>query len=165
MNKLKLSAPWVSYYKKLCAMFGEDPDIKITYDEDDPTVRMYVDNQKKAEALQILLPTSIKFGSVTLNIDIIPANTQFKNKNELLRDALEGNPAFEYAVTIDNVLSNSVNYFVFKNKVVQYFNDDLGDINGNRSTLYQKIAKEIFGEIPGIFYCTEGPKEVGDDNS
>lgn len=43
---------------------------------------------------------------------------------------------------------------MFKNKVVQYFNDDLSDANGVCSTLYQEIAKRIFGENPMIYFCT-----------
>lgn len=47
------------------------------------------------------------------------------------------------------------------NKVVQYFNDDLGDAHGVCSTLYQEIAKDVFGEHEGIFFCTNLP---ADDN-
>lgn len=48
-------------------------------------------------------------------------------------------------------------YVVFKNCVVQFFNDNLNDIYGNISTLYQDIAREIFAdaEWEGVFYCTD----------
>lgn len=55
----------------------------------------------------------------------------------------------------EGIFSNPITYIVFKNKVVQFWNDDLSDIYGNRSTLYQDIAKEIFGESSGIFFCTD----------
>lgn len=165
MDKLKLSSPWVTYYRELKALFGDDPDITMTLDEDNCAVKIFINNEKKAEALQILLPSIIKFGNVTLTVDVIPANTKVMSKVELFRTAFEGNPAFRYCATLEDVLVNPITYFVFKNKVVQYYNDDLGDVNGNKSTLYQEIAKNIFGDIPGIFYCTEEIEEKENEDA
>ena len=53
------------------------------------------------------------------------------------------------------------NYVVFENKVVQFFNDDLSDIHGNKSTLYQEIAKDIFGDCDNIYFCTDTKEEIG----
>jgi hypothetical protein len=47
---------------------------------------------------------------------------------------------------------------VFVPKVVQYYTDNLGDINGFRTTLYQELAKELFGESEltrGVYFCTD----------
>ena len=79
----------------------------------------------------------------------------------MFRKAFEGNPAFSYAVTVGGISSNDFNYVVFKNKVVQYWNDNLGDINGNESTLYQEIAKDIFEDCTGIYFCTDTEKNLG----
>ena len=39
---------------------------------------------------------------------------------------------------------------------MQYFNDDISDINGNCSTLAEDIARDIFvGELPN--FCTDLP--------
>jgi hypothetical protein len=43
---------------------------------------------------------------------------------------------------------------VFEKKVVQFFNDQLDDINGNKSTLYQDIAKDVFEKHEGVYFCT-----------
>ena len=49
----------------------------------------------------------------------------------------------------------SFHYAVFQSKVVQFFNDDMSDINGNCTTLYQEIAKDVFsGRAEGVFFCT-----------
>ena len=48
---------------------------------------------------------------------------------------------------------------VFQNKVVQYFSDNMQDINGFTSTLYQEIAKELFGVDGGLYFCTDLPAE------
>ena len=60
------------------------------------------------------------------------------------------------------MVDNNV-YIVFKNKVVQYFNDDLKDVNGFCSTLYQKIAKDIFAEngCETACYCTDVSENLG----
>lgn len=160
MNNFKLSSPWANYYKKIVALFGEDPDIKIVYDEDENLLKLFVDGTDKAEAIDGLLPEEKVFGNVTMKIAIIPANTEM-TKVDMFRKAFEGNPAFSYAVTVGGISSNDFNYVVFKNKVVQYWNDNLGDINGNESTLYQEIAKDIFEDCTGIYFCTDTEKNLG----
>jgi len=53
------------------------------------------------------------------------------------------------------LFNNPVDYVVFRNEVVQFFNDEMGDPNGLKSTLYQDIAKDVFADKDGIFFCTE----------
>lgn len=120
---------------------------------------MYVDNEAKADAISKLLPVEKAFGNVVLKITIIPANHPL-NKMRLFQEAFAGNPALSYTETVDGIFSNSINYIVFKNKVVQFFNDDISDINGLCSTLYQDIAKEVFGSEEGFFFCTDLPKAI-----
>ena len=47
-KKVKLSAPWVTFYRELEALFGEDPDVTVKYDEKKNVVELYVENEKKA---------------------------------------------------------------------------------------------------------------------
>lgn len=159
MARLKLTPPWVNYYYELNAMFGEDDDIKIVYDEDENIINLYVNRDTKAEALAELLPDEKEFGNVTLKINIIPANSpsnyRFCSCKGLFEKAFIGNPAFVYTKTIEGIFTNPITYVVFANEVVQYYNDNLSDINGMRSTLYQEIAKDLFGERDGVFYCTD----------
>ena len=158
MNKVTLTTPWAEYYNELEALFAEDPDVKIAYDNDEYTVKIFVDGTAKADALAQLLPTEKAFGNVTLTIIVVPAN-ESPTRASLIRDAFMGNEALSYIQSIEGIMSNPMTFVVFKNKVVQYFNDDLGDINGMRSTLYQDIAKEIIGQEGGIFFCTDLPDE------
>ena len=74
MAKLNLSPPWVVYYRKLSAFFREDSEVKITYDDIEQEIKLYVDNAEKAVALENLLPKEQNFGNVTLYITIVPAN-------------------------------------------------------------------------------------------
>lgn len=155
MNKPKLASPWISFYREIEAMFKEDEQVHPVYDEENNVVKLYVENQEKAEALEKILPDHRTFGNVTVTVTVIPANKLAEVRDTWFRKAFEGNPAVSYITTITDVFNNPITYVVFKNKVVQYYNDDLGDVHGNRSTLYQDIAKEIFEDHEGIFFCTD----------
>lgn len=150
---MKLSAPWVNFYNEIKALFEEDPEIKIAFDEEVPEVKLFVENPRKADALMQLLPTEKVFGNVTMKVTVVPADVE-ETKLDLISEAFFGNPILAYVWSADTPLG-TFNYAVFENKVVQYFNDDISDINGNRSTLYQEIAKDVFGTDGGVMFCTE----------
>ena len=57
--------------------------------------------------------------------------------------------------TFETPFQDEINYVIFANEVVQYYNDDMRDFNGVRSTLYQYIADELFKTRPDTHYCTE----------
>lgn len=152
---VRMISPWVNFYKEIEALFGEDPDINIIFDNDNMKINLYVEKQEKAEALSQLLPDERVFGNITVKVAVIPANFQYVPTIKLFEDAFENNPVFSYANSIEGLFSNPINYVVFKNKVVQYYNDDLGDANGVRSTLYQEIAKDVFGDGINVNFCTD----------
>lgn len=154
-NKFKLSAPWTIYYREIQALFGQDPEISIEYNEDKVEIKLYVTNFEKAEALQQLLPCEKIFGKVILKTTIVPANKETKLTRSVFQKAFNGNPAFSYVYRVDNVFTNPIDYVVFKKEVVQYFNDDLSDIHGVKSTLYEDIARDVFGNIPGTYFNTD----------
>lgn len=152
---MNMSAPWISYYHKLVALFGEDPDIKINFEENTNTIRFYVEGQNKAEALEKLLPAEKEFGTMKIFTEIIPANEKLSNAN-LFRNAFEGNPLYEDMIIVrPEGSSNPFTYMMFKKQVVQYWDDNLGDPHGNISTLAQNIAQEIFRNTEGVYFCTE----------
>lgn len=155
MENIKMVSPWIGYYKEIKSLFQEDYTVKVKYDDSKNTIKLYVEDEEKADALAQLLPNRKVFGNITVNIDVIPANKVETPKIDLFRKAFEGNGAVAYIETVDNVSSNAFHFVVFQPEIVQYYNDDLSDINGLRSTLYQDIAKEIFGEREGIYFCTD----------
>ena len=156
---MKLASPWVNFYRELEALFSQDPEVRVVYGEEANEVKLYVENARKADALTQLLPVEKTFGNVTLKVTVIPANEMTVSKADLLSEAFDGNPALSYIQHVDAVIG-SFDYAVFQNRVVQYFNDDLSDINGLKSTLYQDIAKDVFGEDAGVFFCTEAPANL-----
>lgn len=162
MAKVNLSSPWVEFYNKIKAMFACDPEVKVVYDEDSNSVKLYVDDHNKAEALTQLLPAEKTWGNVTLKIEVVPCNDEKELTDaDLFRIAFENNPAFSFDKTVEGVFENPITYIVFENRVVQFWDDNLGDIYGNQSTLYQEIARDVFGERNGIFYCTDREDPVG----
>lgn len=160
---LNISSPWVTYYRKLEALFGEDPDIMVDFEYDEnesPVVKLYVTGADKAEALAKILPVERTFGNVTVNTIIVPSNRE-ETKADVFVKAFTGNPAFSYGVTVDNPFVHGVGYVVFRNKVVQFFNDDISDVNGFETTLYENIADDVFGDNAGVFFCTDTPSNTG----
>lgn len=158
--RFKLSPPWVEYVNKLEALFDGDPQIAFNVDYDNMVVALAGNNGEKNAALQRLLPTEKKFGNIALKImvDGPIANIAFPTQKDLFDTAFKGNPAYAYSVTPgDNVWFFSMTYVVFKNCVVQFFNDNLNDCHGLISTLYQDIAAEIFEEanLNGVYYNTD----------
>lgn len=156
MAKVNLSSPWSNYYKEVKTLFELDPDVNVVFDEENYTLKLYVDGDVKANAIEQLLPQEKTFGNVSVTIQVIPANKTAKNRVELIEAAFRGNPALSYIKTIEGIFTTPINYVVFKNAVVQYFTDNLADIHGFRSTLYQEIAREIIGcDDDNIYFCTD----------
>ena len=153
MENMKLSPPWITFVHEVEALFEEDTDVKIKFDENENNLKLYVSALRKADALTKLLPTEKDFGNVKLKISVIPPNTE-PTKADLFDEAFFGNPAVQGVYAFDSPFG-TVSYVVFRNKVVQFFNDQMDDINGNKSTLFQDIAKEVFGTDHGVFYCTD----------
>ena len=105
---------------------------------------------------------------MTLYITIIPANkTCFEsikagystNSNDIVRICFN-NRAVVNVQVVDGIMTNKMTFVIFKKEVVQYFTDDIGDYHGICSTLYQDLAKEIFGSIDGVFFCTDNETKL-----
>lgn len=162
MAKIGLSSPWVLFYHEVEAFFKGDPEVNVVYNEEENILKLFVDNQIKADALMNLMPQQKDFGSVTLPIIIIPSNEKVAfhapfaktDTKNLIAVALEENSILS-AIYETTLFSHPITYVVFKPRVIQYFTDSLADINGLCSTLAQEIAKDIFTEIEGVYYCTD----------
>ena len=157
MAIVNLSAPWMTFYKKVNALFKNDLEVFVLYDDEAKEIKLFVDNPDKADALAQLIPVTHEFGNVTLKVTVVPPNkVRYGEPAEAsFETALAGNGAFSYAVTVGGVLPFDITYVVFKKEVVQFFNDDLSDIHGNCTTLYQNIAEDVFGKRSGVFFCTD----------
>lgn len=156
---IKLSAPWIEYYRKVNAFFECDENVRVIYNDEEKTITLYVDGSEKASALDAILNKEITFGKITVKILVKPANKQTSLSTiqieNVFEEAFEGNEVLSYVQRISGIMTNDIIYVVFAKQVVQYFNDDLGDANGVCSTLYQNIANDIFVKQPNVYYCTD----------
>ena len=159
MYSVGASSPWISFARKLYMLFGQDPDINIIYDNDDPEIKLYVNNNLKANALEKKLPTSVDFGNVSLKITVIPNNKE-ENNIDIFKDIFTGNPIFKGITVDDNPMAPGFTHVIFENKVVQFFDDQLNDPNGFESTLYEDIARKVFDNTEGVFFNTEASDDA-----
>lgn len=156
-TKTGMYSPWVVFVNQIKALFANDPDVDVEYHSDEQTINLYVADSDKADALMKIMPMSKKFGNITVYVRVIPAND---NNGEYLAKCFEtafyGNDAFSHLTTVkDAFMSNPLSYCVFKKEVVQYPNDNIFDEHGVCSTLYQDLAHDIFGDVHGVFFCTD----------
>ena len=168
--KLKLSPPWVTYVNKLIALFGQDPEITIKVVGSH--IKINVDNEEKALLLTKWLPYGKNFGNYNITLAVYPPNiaadkeelnSRLKLSTEIENLPLDRqfdlvfahNPVYSFSHRTEGLFFNDVVYVVFKNEVVQFFNDNLNDIYGNVSTLYENIARDIFNFEDIVFFCTD----------
>lgn len=157
MASINLTSPQVEHYRKIEAFFKNDPNVTVVYDNSALEVKLYVSDEHKASALQQILPDVRKFGNVKLKIVVYTPNgkAEFGSTDNLLSTAFFDNPAFKYIKTLRGIGDTPFTYVIFTKEVVQYFTDDLSDFFGAESTLYENLARDIFKDIPGVFYCTD----------
>jgi len=162
MARIHKQSPWIEYYEQLELLFEEDSEVRVLYDDKDYTVKLYVTDVDKADALQRVLPAKKEFGNVELKVAVIPANSaEPKYNNDPILVALRDNPIVEEVKRVSGIFSDDIIYIAFRREVVQYYADDLGDINGNCNTLYQEIAKNVFTQQAGVFFCTTENEWLG----
>ena len=146
MARIKLSPPWSIFYDEIRVMFAEDPEVRVIMDEENKTVHVFVSDPRKSAAIRQILQQERQFGRVKLTVLVPPpdsADYNFADGVELYCAAFEKNPRLSYVQPKTSIFDTSF-YVVFKNEVIQYFNDDISDINGQCSTLAECIARDIF---------------------
>lgn len=166
MAKLKLSPPWSIFYDEIKAMFAKDPEVKVVMDEDHYTVHVFVEKARKSAAISKILEQERKFGRITLKVVVPPPDDKeaeiFESDIDVYKAAFENNPRLSYIQPKRCIFDTSF-FVVFKNEVIQYFNDDISDVNGNCSTLAEEIARDIFiGNKPN--FCTDLPYPTPNSN-
>ena len=177
MANLKLISPWRNYYHEIQAFFKEDPYITVVFDEDNMEIKLFVQASDKAEALTQILNPEKTFGETTVKVTVIPANTATRDLKLMMKSmieaeeferviniALDCNRLFNDIRVIKGLLGFNAIYVLFNKTVIQYYNDNIGDLNGVKSTLAEDIARDIFMQHPGIFYCTNVADEISEED-
>ena len=153
MARFEKASPWIEFYREMQILFDRDPDIEVVWHDSEKEIKIYVDGGVKAEALEKHLPVEKDFGGEKIRITVVPSNnTALKScKPQGLVDVFNNNGAVCY---IEKSGPLNAYYIVFKKEVVQYDDDNLGDIHRLRSVLMEDIARRIF-EDAGVFFCTD----------
>lgn len=142
--KVGLCSPWMELFRKIEAMFHEDEAVKVTIDDDKHIINLDVSGTTKAKAIKALLPAEVTMGIITVKIVVNEVDDfDATDITKVYRQAFSGNPALIKTETVD-VGGKAMNFVVFAKEVVQYFNDDISDLHGLHSTLYQDIARDVF---------------------
>ena len=163
MADLRIASPWMIYSREIAALFDRDSEVRVEFDNDTVELNIYVDSTPKAIALTALLPTVKAFGNVVMSINVIPANPVSINNATPKRATLD---TFKTAFTGNGAISKfkhlegmgmSIDYVVFKPEIVQYRADNIADLHGINSVLYQDIAYRVFEHLQyiGVFFCTD----------
>ena len=155
-KKVGLSSPVVIYVKKLQTLFAEDPDVCIEYDDNDPeAVNITVGDPEKFYALSSVMESEVEFGNLHLSIYIWPADLSEDNKVEMFKKIFKDSSIVS---SIDEIkpdgTSGKLTYISFRNQVVKYWADNLGNPHGNSFTLFETIANDIFENHNGVFFTT-----------
>ena len=162
----RLTPPWYIYQKQVKALFEHDPQIIVgeIYQQEngkDYAFDIEVRSHEKFLALDRMLIRFRLFGNVALTINLFDEeNADGGAPIDICRALFDGNPIVESIEDIVDLAGTHHGFVVFAPKVVQYYADDLRDINGNETTLAQDIAREMFKDLDGVNYCT-GQVAVG----
>ena len=164
-STLRLSPPWYSYQRKVFALFGSDPQVKMRdlrqVDGYNYAIDMLVCNGVKAQAIRALLPRTVEISNITVTTHVyfpieqceVAPSTQVCDA-QLLEDAFTGNPIFDRIDAQGSPLGGmQIGYCIFKKQVVQFWDDDLSNFYGLHTTLAETIARDVLKETT-VQFCT-----------
>lgn len=158
----KLSSPWEEVHHALEAFFEKDDTVVVDAEiSANYTLGISCYSEKKYNALKKVLRQEYKFGNVVLRIflyllsDKRTNTTTFSTKDPAknIEAALSGNELFDH-IESRIIMGSKLSYCLFKKEVVQFYNDDLTDLNGLESTLAENIAEIIF-DVDDVYFCTD----------
>ena len=169
--KLNLQSPWVTYNNKIKALFANDEDISVSdvREDDDGVLTMAIGSSDyhKYVALDRVIAKRVEFGNVTLRIKVVQLNhiETIEDTVELYKTIFEGNKIVRDIRVLPDFTGTEHCFIRFNPEVVQFFNDDISDYDGNWSGLAQDIAKEVFQDCAaGVHFCTANVHENVEEN-
>lgn len=164
MMNVKLEAPWERYRKMVDALFKADDKVQVSDIESDDggyVLSVLVYDHEKFLALDRALRKKVVFGNVTLHVDVYDMENEASDGLALFREVFRDNPIAQEIVSRKDRAGVDWDFVCFRPQVVQFFDDDLTDINGNFTGLAEDIAREVFaGNERGVNFCTAALEET-----
>lgn len=158
-----LSAPWVTYFKKVYNLLSVDSEITMPAeigDEKDGVYSFYVEspNATKIIALSKVLKNEVVMGNITIKIDFRCTNDASIITNDEnitakdYEDAFHGN---KYFVKIESVRMpvGSFDYAVFAHEIISFYNDDTSDYHANAHFIVADLVRDII-DPSDVMVCT-----------
>lgn len=140
-DNLSLLSPWMVYVNRVKVLFAGDDEVTVKYDDESTTLSLLVDNHDKAEALSTLLPLSKEFGNVTLDINVVPCNSE-QSEADLYRKAFKDNRVL-FDVAEGYGPAGDIAYALFVPEIIQLREDDISQFDGLTTITYAELAKSV----------------------
>lgn len=157
-EQVKLSAPWETIQHMVAALLAPDTEVEVTeLSETSKGVYSFdviSKNGKKIAALEKVIKNTFNVGNVTVNVNFIHEREEDEVTAQDFLDAFEGNSNFVTVADASKGLFN-ISYVIFAKEILQFFNDDLSDINGNMSIIVADAAKNVCNITDGMSFCTD----------
>ena len=151
MNKISLSPPWETLQKQFKYTFGLSPCVDV---EDLKSIEggyllnVNIKNDCIAFALRQIINPVFYFGNINVVVSIKDSRNNIVRISDrpysisgiknLFCNAFRYNPLF-FGIHIDS----NVAFIIFKQRIIQFFNDDISNLCQN----YNEIASRIFEDI------------------
>jgi len=162
---VKLSPPWYGWANEVKAIFADDADISVGELEESDGAGVYVlsidaKTESKANALKIMLPIVKNFGNINVDIEITLNGTplDFIGERTSIPDTINWiNKLFEGTEVEGQcyeMFGGYIGFVVCPATIVQFYNDNITDINGNATMLFADAAKDVIDVPTGVNFCT-----------
>ena len=159
-----LSPPWYTLWNEIRSTVGRDPDIHVDPLDTSRTpyvINIRVPDSAKAQALASVLAPAYNFGNVAVAVHVAGATALGPSSAsawaETLRAAFETNPLFVSAYAPPD----SPAMVTFAKSVVQFFNDDTGELYGNYNHSAADALRDVLTGSLGSVESIGGPLILG----
>ncbi|WLR41314.1 hypothetical protein LC087_10285 [Bacillus carboniphilus] len=166
-----LSSPWMTQSEKIIHTVGDDPLVRIRPLQEITSnlfiLRIIVNGEKKAQALDSLITKEYCFSGVRLQVIVEEEFTRKRADQlcvktalgiaELLVVALETNHLFK-TVLLSERFGEVAVFPIISSQIIQFFNDDQSDYYENFNGVAANIFKDVMVDIlngMNINYSTE----------
>ena len=165
---VRLSPPWYGWANEVKAIFENDQDITVADLEETDGKGGYVltidaTTEEKADALRVMLPIIKNFGNINVDIEITMNGTpiDYVAERSSIPETIDWiNQLFDGSGDVVDaqcyeLFGGYVGFVVCPARIIQFYNDDITDVNGNTTMLFADAARDVLEVPAGVNFCTE----------
>ena len=162
-----LSAPWQTIQHEIFHLLEPDKEVTVSEvsecDNGVYSVDISSKNGKKIAALEKVIKNSFNLGNVQLVINFIHEREDDDVTVQDYIDAFEGNSNFVTVEETSKGLFQNLVYVIFAKEILQFFNDQLDDVYGNKNIIVADAANDVCNKNSKsleINFCTANGTET-----